>query len=284
VDPVALAPDGQQFVERRPLDVLGSHVVAVWVQQVGPDAAPYVQRSIPHGGVQVTCVLGGPVDISGPRSGPIVDELRPGSTLVGVRFEPAIGTAFDMVSPGELVDHSVAGEQVWGNAARHLADQLADQLAESSDPWSAASALEQWLVGAIDLDQSCDPIVSEFVSMCRSGATRNVTEARERLHVSERHLRRRCHESTGASPGELLRVLRFQRFVAMSQRRLAGELPPDETGLAAIAMSCGYADHAHLTRECRRLSGVTPSAFLATSREQCLCGHDHRASFERFPV
>ena len=279
VNPVALAPDGQRFVERRALPALGSHVVAVWVQEVGAAAVPYVQRSVPHGGLHVTCLLGGPVNVSGPQTGPIVDVIAPGSTLVGVRFEPSVGARVLAQSPSGLADQSVLGDHLWGSAATVLADRMA----ASSDPWSAAAALEQWLSGVIDLKRSGAPVIDEFVAMCRSGEIRNVTDARQRLHVSERHLRRRCAQATGTSPGELLRLLRFQRFVAMSQRRLTGRLVNDDPRLAAMATSCGFADQAHLTRECRRLSGLTPSAFLAASRESCLCGHDHRASFELFP-
>jgi AraC-like DNA-binding protein len=32
--------------------------------------------------------------------------------------------------------------------------------------------------------------------------------------------------------------------------------------LARLALDAGYADQAHLTRECRRLAGVTPTALM----------------------
>jgi len=43
-------------------------------------------------------------------------------------------------------------------------------------------------------------------------------------------------------------VLRFRRFLAARN--------PD---LARAALDAGYADQAHLTRDCARLSGLTPS-------------------------
>ena len=76
------------------------------------------------------------------------------------------------------------------------------------------------------------------------------------LGVSERTIRRRCNALFGYGPKTFARILRFQRFIAGAQR--AGRLP-----LSALASVSGYADQAHLSREVRRLSGLTPAAILA---------------------
>jgi AraC-like DNA-binding protein len=82
----------------------------------------------------------------------------------------------------------------------------------------------------------------------------------ERLDVSERQLRRRCQAAVGYGPATLRRVLRFRRFVAWAD---AGAADGD---LATVAADLGYADQAHLTRECARLAGLTPTALLAARR------------------
>ena len=74
--------------------------------------------------------------------------------------------------------------------------------------------------------------------------------------MSERHLRRLVADHTGLEPRTLPRVARFQRFLALSDRAA-------EPSLAALAVRAGYADQAHLTREVRALSGLTPAALLA---------------------
>jgi AraC-like DNA-binding protein len=53
-------------------------------------------------------------------------------------------------------------------------------------------------------------------------------------------------------------------------------------GVAGLAIDAGYADQAHLTRECRRLTGLTPRELLGGSIDRCGCGHDHSASYEPF--
>jgi AraC-like DNA-binding protein len=78
----------------------------------------------------------------------------------------------------------------------------------------------------------------------------------ERLDTSPRTLRRRCQETFGYGPKTLDRILRFQRFLRLA-RHSAGPR------LVELAFAAGYADQAHLTREVRRLSGLSPKTILA---------------------
>ena len=81
------------------------------------------------------------------------------------------------------------------------------------------------------------------------------------LGVSERQLRRRFDQTVGYGPKTLDRVLRFQRFVSRDAAIAGG----DER-LARVAAELGYSDQAHLTRDCVALSGLTPSALVASRR------------------
>ena len=53
-------------------------------------------------------------------------------------------------------------------------------------------------------------------------------------------------------------------------------------GLSGLAVDVGYADQAHLTRECMRLTGQTPRELLHGESDHCACGHDHAASYRPF--
>jgi len=74
------------------------------------------------------------------------------------------------------------------------------------------------------------------------------------LGLSERQLRRRCLASVGYGPKTLQRVLRLRRFIRTG-----------ETELARAALDAGFSDQAHLARECRRLTGLPPTALRARS-------------------
>ncbi|WP_410617487.1 helix-turn-helix domain-containing protein [Amycolatopsis sp. lyj-109] len=71
--------------------------------------------------------------------------------------------------------------------------------------------------------------------------------------VSERRPRRRFVHAVGYGPATYLRVSRFQRAVALA---------PRVGGPAALAAAAGYADQAHLGRDCRALTGLTPRHFF----------------------
>ena len=58
------------------------------------------------------------------------------------------------------------------------------------------------------------------------------------------------------SPRTLARVLRLQRFLMLAER--------DGDDLARLAADAGYADQAHLSRDCSELGGLPAGALLAT--------------------
>jgi AraC-like DNA-binding protein len=101
-----------------------------------------------------------------------------------------------------------------------------------------------------------DPAMARVATRLSDPRARTEDVAAE-IGLSLRQLRRRCHAAVGYGPKTLQRILRFQRFVSRIDR--------DRADLAALAAETGYADQAHLTRECVSLSGLTPAA-LARQR------------------
>jgi AraC-like DNA-binding protein len=87
--------------------------------------------------------------------------------------------------------------------------------------------------------------------------------------VSERRLRRRFVQAVGYGPATYLRVSRFQRAVALA---------PRVEGLAALAAAAGYADQAHLSRDCRALTGLTPRGYFGGPSTVDVAVRDRRRS------
>jgi hypothetical protein len=86
------------------------------------------------------------------------------------------------------------------------------------------------------------------------------------------------------SPKVLQRTLRFQGFLALAQAGVTATGRRGADGMAGLAIDAGYADQAHLSRECLRLTGLTPRGLLGGDIDRCACGHDHSASYKPFLV
>jgi AraC-like DNA-binding protein len=271
----APAPAGQSYVERPPVPALAGLVSSVWTQQVAPDADPYTHRNIPHGGVELVCQVGSVPRVVGPLTRPMVEVLPPGTTVVGVRFRPGAAPSVLGLPASELTDLAVETDELWGRSAVTLGERVAG----AASPAEAVAALQRRVVGRLGDAPGPDPLVSEAVRRLMPWRTAEVGSLTSSLFISERQLRRRCQAAIGLAPKVLHRTLRFQGFLALAQEAFARGRTLAGDGLAALAAEVGYADQPHLTRECLRLTGVTPRTFLRQTEESCGCGHDHAASF-----
>jgi AraC-like DNA-binding protein len=228
------------------------HVACLWTRDPEPVAS--VGRILPDACVDVVWVQGDRLVVAGPATGPALAALPAGAAAAGVRFRVGAAGSAVGVPARELRDLNVDLAEVWGARA---AGRLAARLERAATPAAAVAALVAAVVGRLPPADDLDPLVR--AAALRAAAPRTAVErVASDLGLGERQLRRRFGDAVGYGPKTLQRVLRFPRFLA-----LAGDTagPPD---LAQLAFAAGYADQAHLTRECRRLSGLTPSALLAT--------------------
>ncbi|MFI5733364.1 DUF6597 domain-containing transcriptional factor [Kribbella sp. NPDC051587] len=263
----------QSYREGPPIPTLGTLVSTVWVQQVGRDASPYIHRRVPNGAVELTCTIGSTPRVIGPHTEPLVEVLAPGTTRIGVRFTPGAFVAVARQPASELVGQSIDAEELWGSSAA----QLTEAIGTASSPQEALAAAQHHLYAR--RGSGVDPLVSEAVRGLMPWQTPDVASLTASLHISETQLRRRCHIAVGLAPKALHRILRFQGFLALVQQAIAQGRSTPDGGLGSLALHAGYADQSHLTRECVRLTGVSPRVFFAETQTTCASGHNHAASF-----
>jgi AraC-like DNA-binding protein len=189
------------------------------------DGGPRTQRILPDACADIVHA-NGRLTIAGPATRAHMTTVD-GRTF-GVRFRiAAAGPALGLPA-AELRDASVPLEDVWGAAADRIEATNAHELAE-----------------AVRRRGAPDPLV-------RAAAAGT---PRQQLGIGDRQLRRRFLDAVGYGPKTLERILRFQRFL---------RLATGDADLARLALDAGYADQAHLTRECTRLAGLPPAQLLAT--------------------
>ena len=182
--------------------------------------------------------------VAGPDSGPVRMLTVPGTALIGVRFRPSAGGATLGLPLSEIRDQRV-----------ELADLLpgaTNRLAAVTDPADAAARVLD-VAGRLVADAAPDLAVARAAVLLRDPSAR-AEDVAAAVGLSMRQFRRRCHAAVGYGPKTLQRVLRFQRFV----RHL--DASSGACDLASAAAEAGYADQAHLTRECSALAGLTPAA------------------------
>jgi AraC-like DNA-binding protein len=150
------------------------------------------------------------------------------------------------VAVDELRDERVTLSTLWGPTGESLADRLAGSPTNLDRRRILARAVGDRVNGA-----TCDAPVLAAARALAAGDAR-VAAVAEQVGLSDRHLQRRFAIQVGYGPKTFHRVMRFRRFLN-GDRNL---------GLAAMALAAGYADQAHLTRECRRLAERTPAELL----------------------
>lgn len=136
------------------------------------------------------------------------------------------------------------------------ADRLLDRL-YAAPGWPARFAiLDAWLLDRLAGAHAPSPDILWAWRRIeqRRGAAR-IGDIAASLGWSRKRLVAGFREQIGIPPKTLCRVLRFHHAL----ERLSGGASP----AADVAAACGYADQAHMIREFRAVSGLTPGAIAA---------------------
>lgn len=248
-----LGQAAQVYTERAASAPLQRHFMCTWSHRV-PSDRPHSTLVVPDGCLDLLWVRG-TLRVAGPDREAKIEAIAPGTTVVGLRFQPGAAAAWLRVPISEIVAARVPLEVFWGAEARRLANRIdAD-----GTPDEIARRLEAALIDRMSEIEPPNDTTRSIVRLLRENrdtgvhVIRHLTEA---LRLSERTLLRRCRETFGYGPKTLDRILRFQRFLQLAST-------PAHAGMADVAIAAGYADQPHLIRETRELSGLTPAAVLA---------------------
>jgi AraC-like DNA-binding protein len=175
--------------------------------------------------------------------------------MEAVRLKPEWCRALLGADPGEHGDSYDDFQAV----DAELGGPLLDRLGQTRTSGEALTLLAEAVHGRrTDTDPSAQlDLAHAALETVRTGpATPRLAEVAEDLGVTSRHLRRVVGDHAGSSPRRFARVQRFLRLL-----RDADSSP--NPAWADLAAAHGYADQAHLIREAKALSGVTPTVLHA---------------------
>jgi AraC-like DNA-binding protein len=243
------------YWERAPHPALKAHFARTWFHVV-PRERSEPLAVLPDGYADLQCV-NGVLRVAGPDRTANVEPFPAGTIVVGLRFQPASLGCWLGTPASELVNARVALGAFWGAEA----SRLAARVSEGRSPAAIADRLESALAERAAGVRPPDPLALAIfgaVGADPSGRIEVTRRLREALGVSERTLHRRSLAAIGYGPKMLHRILRFQRFLQLARARVSTA----GVSLAQLALDSGYADQAHLSREAREISGMTPSMIM----------------------
>jgi AraC-like DNA-binding protein len=98
-----------------------------------------------------------------------------------------------------------------------------------------------------------------IAAITAAGGATDLDRIAVQANLSPRQFRRRCLEESGLTPKLLCRILRFQRACRLTESAVR----PD---WAAVALDAGYFDQAHLIRDFREFTGLTPMTVFSNTQ------------------
>jgi AraC-like DNA-binding protein len=235
------------YVELAPPPALRTFLDCLWVHVIDDPPPPEGRRLLPSGQVDLVWLAGMGVRVSGPQTRYTQPPDLPRMVVFGARFHAGTASMLLRAPASSIVDAHIDLDAF----DPRLAARLDDRLLHARDASAAMASFAEELRRGLRPVSEPDVAVIEAIRLLDRGEP--VAGVAERTFVSERALQRRFAEHVGYGPKTLQRVLRLQRFLRAMPR----------APLARAAALAGYADQSHLTREARRLTGLTPSRLVS---------------------
>lgn len=257
------------FLHRRPASPLDRFVESLWVchngsaprtfQRVMPAGAPQLVVNLAEDRTRVyhdtahglVCVSAPGSILSGITSHAQIIDSDEQTRVAGIAFRPGGTVPFVAAPAHELTNADVPLDAVWGEATTR---RLRERLLSAPSPAAALDALETML-WEVWRDRGWHPAVAFALDRFRSHpSVTRVGHVSTAVGLSERRFIERFTSEVGVTPKRYCRLLRFQRVVTTAHTLR-------EADWADLAVSCGYADQAHLIHEFREFAGITPRAY-----------------------
>jgi AraC-like DNA-binding protein len=168
---------------------------------------------------------------------------------VQVDLTPTGARRFLDMPSSALAGRIVALRELLPTGYRALSERL-----EASPDWASRLDLVEELLAQRILGARLDTTRVDWAlaRIERSGGNLEVGSLARELGCSHKHLIALFHDQVGIPPKLVARLVRFERVM----RRAAAGAP---LRWSELAIAHGYCDQAHLAREVRRFTGLTPT-------------------------
>jgi AraC-like DNA-binding protein len=240
------------YHEIQPYHTLKPYIDAYWVVK-NEDNAPADQRIYPDGCIDIIINLGGDfladngtcrmknefAYLLGTMTRYIDITIQPDTYLFGIRFKPLGFSAFYKFSSlHEITNRTIDFNKsllpaMNGYNKRTIAD------------------LDKFFCNKLDYGNHA---LTEIMDTIKSRHGSLPVDSVAKLHfISNRQLERIFKQNLGITPKEYSNFIRYQHAVKLIKKK------GFNNNLLDIALDAGFCDHAHLTNEIKKYSGLLPS-------------------------
>jgi AraC-like DNA-binding protein len=186
----------------------------------------------------------------GPHDRPIVNEPTGETHAIGIVCTPVGCEATLGIAPGRIRGRVEPLGTQWASAA-----PLRDRLLGMDDPERMLDLVEAHLVSIVRPMTPRIERTARAVALLEADPTMPVARIASALGVSHGYLDREFRRTVGMGPRALARLLRVRRL-------LEGLDVRGDIDWADRAAALGWADQAHLIRDFRRHTGVSPTRYV----------------------
>jgi AraC-like DNA-binding protein len=230
--------------------VLADAVRCAWLHSAPVDRVATRVAVVPDGCVDLLWNEAGFM-IAGPDRTAAFPPMRPGATVLGLRFRPGIARHLLRCDLDALTGKVVAFDDLrpGGFNAHH------DRLLAADGSMKRLRLLREIFAAEMGDLPAMRPDAAALEALCMRLPAEGLAAT---LGVTERTLRRISTAEFGYGPKTLARILRLQKLI--------GRMGSQRAALAELAAETGFSDQAHMSRDVLSLTSLTPGEILRQMR------------------
>jgi AraC-like DNA-binding protein len=190
--------------------------------------------------------------VGGARSTFYVRDISKPACSVGAQLLPGAARLLFGAPADELAERHTRLDELWGNAA----DSVREQLIDAGSPERRLDLLESHLAARLPAVRGLHPAIAQALE--QFWTTSDVRKVVSASGYSHRQFIALFRGAVGLTPKLYCRILRFKEAL----ERVAAD---PSASLVDLAIDAGYSDQPHFTREFREFAGVTPEQYRKVS-------------------
>ncbi|RAJ29531.1 helix-turn-helix transcriptional regulator [Pedobacter cryoconitis] len=185
-------------------------------------------------------------------------------SAIGVSLYPWALNQLFKIDSAEFTNKMVAMDDL-------TAFTLNERLFHTPGPDTAIQLLSRYLIQKVNCARGEDQLIKDSIRQISHNPGSLIRDLSKHYQLSERQFERRFKQTTGVSPYQYSKILRFQRSLSKLNLHTT-------ENLSDVAYQSGFADQSHFIREFKQYAGLTPNSYLKIKKQNqhLLSGHIHQ--------